>query len=301
MPAPGASQCTHPVLLTIPSAHAALAGYTHPTAQKRLAATTPSGRVPKDAAAKPPPPGTFPAPLVLPDDALALDPAYPPQSFRAWKHEKDRNPVTPDRRTIYVAAPPLIDAGDAAIRAWARSPLLDAAAPDPDARTAPPRTDDVVEYLAAFYHPLPVRRLPTPFRLTAWDAPRPTKSRAAPAAARHVALAHGDSATRVRVRAGEGEGGVYTHQLNLDDILDGAIDALPPDAYALLLLIEHDLHEGDDDAFCVGRAYGGSRVAVHHDLQQLSYVQLGHASPATPIEPIVMCAVEEEAKGETSE
>lgn len=54
----------------------------------------------------------------------------------------------------------------------------------------------------------------------------------------------------------------YCAQLNLNDILDHAISILPADAYALLLLVNHDLYEDDEDDFCVGRAYGGSRIAV---------------------------------------
>lgn len=43
---------------------------------------------------------------------------------------------------------------------------------------------------------------------------------------------------------------------------DAAIAILPADAYALLLLFDADLYEDEDDDFCCGRAYGGSRVAV---------------------------------------
>jgi archaemetzincin len=51
--------------------------------------------------------------------------------------------------------------------------------------------------------------------------------------------------------------------LCLTDILDALIENLPKDAYAILLLVDHDLYEeDDDDGFCCGRAYGGSRVAV---------------------------------------
>ena len=37
---------------------------------------------------------------------------------------------------------------------------------------------------------------------------------------------------------------------------------LPEDAYAMCLLVDHDIYESEDDDFCCGRAYGGSRVAV---------------------------------------
>jgi archaemetzincin len=56
--------------------------------------------------------------------------------------------------------------------------------------------------------------------------------------------------------------GIFDAQLNLDDILDALIEALPADAYAIVLLVDHDIYESEDDDFCCGRAYGGSRVAV---------------------------------------
>ena len=52
--------------------------------------------------------------------------------------------------------------------------------------------------------------------------------------------------------------GNFTHQLNLNDLLDAAIDILPDDAYALLMMVEHDMFEDEDDDFVCGRAYGGS-------------------------------------------
>jgi archaemetzincin len=45
-------------------------------------------------------------------------------------------------------------------------------------------------------------------------------------------------------------------------LLDACIEALPDDAYALLLVVEQDTYEDEDDDFCCGRAFGGSRVAV---------------------------------------
>lgn len=70
--------------------------------------------------------------------------------------------------------------------------------------------------------------------------------------------------TRVRVRhlvEGNDSSG-YRQQLNLNDVLDHAIAILPEDAYCLILLVDHDLYEDDEDDFCCGRAYGGSRICV---------------------------------------
>ncbi|KAF7967797.1 hypothetical protein HWV62_32983 [Athelia sp. TMB] len=297
------SSCAHVTLLTTSSSHAVHAGYTQLTAQKRLAATTTSGRAPKNTQLVPSP-WTFPAPLALPGDELAYDPSYPPQSLRSWKQEKDRNQVTANRRTIYVAAPPTIKDADAVIRDWTRSPLLDAGA---EGKLAQPKTEDVIEYLSAFYHPIPVRPLPTPFRLTTWDEAPPKKSRSAPSSVKHVALAHGTSATRIRVRTRPVKD-IYTQQLNLDDVLDGAIAALPDDAYALLLLVHHDLYEGDDDDFCCGRAYGGSRVAVvtsarYHpglDAAQGLREARSHAWPASRCADYVKQLCEEDGEGENA-
>lgn len=79
-----------------------------------------------------------------------------------------------------------------------------------------------------------------------------------------IASSKTQTVTRVRTRhlTPDDTFSPYAHQLNLDDLLDHAINVLPSDAYALLLLVNHDLYEDQDDDFCVGRAYGGSRVAV---------------------------------------
>ncbi|KAF7973460.1 hypothetical protein HWV62_15048 [Athelia sp. TMB] len=297
------SPCSHDTLLITPSSHAVHAGYTQPTPSKCLAATTASGRAPSDSQ-KAQSSWSFPAPLALPGDELAYDPSYPPQSFRSWKQEKDRNQITANRRTIYVAAPPTIKDADAVIRDWAHSPLLDAGV---EGKLAQPKTEDVMEYISAFYHPIPVCPLPTPFRLTTWDEAPPKKSRSAPSSMKHVALAHGASATRIRVRSRSAKE-IYTQQLNLDDVLDSAIAALPDDAYALLLLVHHDLYEGDDDDFCCGRAYGGSRVAVvtsarYHpglDVAQELREARGHAWPASRCADYVKRLCEEGGEGEST-
>src|SRR5277367_761076 len=103
--------CTHTTISLTSSSHASVASYKRPTAQQRVAATTASGHVKSGQGIEIPDAGTYPAPLVLPGDDLALDPHYPPQSLRAWLRGKDRNKVTPDRRTIYFVAPPDMDAG----------------------------------------------------------------------------------------------------------------------------------------------------------------------------------------------
>lgn len=72
------------------------------------------------------------------------------------------------------------------------------------------------------------------------------------------------SAVQLRTRPSPDgpESSCYTHQLSLLDILDFAIEILPGDAYTLIVFTHHDLYESDEDDFCIGRAFGGSRVCV---------------------------------------
>ncbi|CAD6439767.1 a0636acf-136d-4261-b13d-06c584d5e938 [Sclerotinia trifoliorum] len=124
---------------------------------------------------------------------------------------------------------------------------------------------DIISYLQAFYHGLPVKQMdPSNLHFTPWEdtTPNPYKTRSSPKKKKPttISLRTSNSKTRIRYRATPSA--PFSHQLNLSDVLDSAIDILPPDAYALLMLVNHDLYEDDDDEFICGRAYGGSRVAV---------------------------------------
>ena len=66
----------------------------------------------------------FPAPLALPGDELALDSRCPPQSFRNWLREHDRNETTPGRNTLYVVWPPRIKADAAHVQEWGSPHVL---------------------------------------------------------------------------------------------------------------------------------------------------------------------------------
>jgi archaemetzincin len=89
--------------------------------------------------------------------------------------------------------------------------------------------------------------------------------------------------------------------LNLDDILDAAIAMLPHDAYAMVLLVDHDIYESADDDFCAGRAYGGSRVSVVQSarynplLDSSAGITRDHAWPASHCKTYIdsLCAVED--------
>lgn len=69
--------------------------------------------------------------------------------------------------------------------------------------------------------------------------------------------------------------------------MDAAIGFVPKDAYALLMIVNHDIYESPEDQFCCGRAYGGSRVAVvsaarYHPLLDVSAgITRVHAWPAS--------------------
>jgi archaemetzincin len=235
---------------------------------------------------------------VLPGDDLALDPNYPPQSVRAWLRGKDRNKVTSERKTVYVVAPLDVDARVEFVRSWGRPRTVGG---DGEVDVSPPDVRDVVQYLQAFYHGLPVQLLPSSgLKFAAWedelDAPedarlRPSPGRAAKAKAKEkgrakaspqhkrpkpksafpippfIALNTPSESIRIRTRPTAPRGTschapLFPAQLNLCDLLDAAIALLPADAHALLLLVSQDLFEDDDDDFVCGRAYGASRVAV---------------------------------------
>ncbi|KAL9130628.1 MAG: hypothetical protein Q9217_001242 [Psora testacea] len=249
--------CAHSVLTFSPSPNASLAGYTRPTPLQR----TTAARLKKSQTIDE---WTFPAPLVLPNDDLAYDVKCPAQSLRSWIREKDRNEVTAGRKTIYIAAPPEI-AHEVRHNVASSSAPLDHRRPSKDRVPTPP-VQDLVSYMAAFFHGLPVKLLSsaeTPLRFTTWDddnKKKAGKKRGISNKPSSIALATSTEATRIRARPCPD--GAFPYQLNLNDILDVVISILPTDAYCLLLLIEQDMYEEDDDDYCCGRAYGGSRCAV---------------------------------------
>ena len=227
----------HTTLRLDVSPHAAIAGYNRPSASERAIASGIHKAEVKELCkpdAQEKLSRSFPAPLVLPGDDLAEDPEYPPQTVREWQSEGPRNAVTKSRRTIYVAAPPTI-ARDAAL-----IPQV-------------PRAQDVADYLAAFYHGMAVKVLPKKLSFCKWENEHDIEPN-------YIGLNIGTKLVGIRTLASYD--GMYGRQLNSDDMLDAAASLLPKDAYALMLLTEHDLYESDDDDFLCGRAYGASRIAV---------------------------------------
>jgi archaemetzincin len=263
--------CTHSQLQLEPSAYAVEAGFTWQSPADRNAATTKrgtkasrnrtvGGRAIQSTDAQL---ATFPGPLVLPWDDLGWDPEAESQSFKDWYQERHRNQPTSSRNTLYVVKVPDITKDVEFMRAWLHPQLSAGSKTIQDAPVAEPTPspaiEDFVDYLAAFYHGFMVKPFPQPLRFVPW----PTKPAVSKKTTReqYVGLASADgNATRIRARPSPD--GVFGGQLNLEDILDKAIAMLPRDAYAITLLMDHDLYEDEDDDFCCGRAYGGSRVSV---------------------------------------
>ncbi|XPS81334.1 hypothetical protein M3J07_013298 [Ascochyta lentis] len=245
-------KCRHQILQLEPSPFAELAGYTQPSFQERTKATTRFVRETQASVKTKDSIGTFPAPLVLPFDDLNYDPDCESQDFKTWLQFKTRNKVTTSRQTVYLARVPEITEAVAYMKDW----TIPSKCQSNSAEAQSPNIETFIDYTSAFYHGLPVKELPTRLKWTSWEARTPTRTTSIP---KYIALQHGNGTTRIRTRIPPDT--AFPAQLNLDDILDALIRALPRDAHSLLLLVDHDIWEADDD-FCCGRAYGGSRVAV---------------------------------------
>lgn len=246
-----ASNCQHEILCLDTSSHAAVVGYRRFSAEQRATA---AGLKSTQAASLSD--TEFPAPLVLPGDDLALDPNCPSQSLRSWLRLKERNEVTSERNVIYVAPPPAFGSEIAFMKSWSQPEISHGA--DESISIAPPSAQNVLDYLTAFYHPLPVKLLNTQLAFCNWETP-PRRSSKTPAP-KYVGLKTNSEVIGIRTRPCKDK--MFPRQLNLDDLLDAAMSILPQNAYALLMLTEQDLYEDDDDLFCCGRAYGGSRVSA---------------------------------------
>jgi archaemetzincin len=262
------ASCSHAHLQLEPSAYAAEAGFNWESLADRDAATTKRGTKSKrsrsaqttDAQLT-----TFPGPLVLPWDELGWDPEAESQSFKSWYSEKHRNKPTAARKTLYVVDVPKITEEVAFMEAWLRPDVNAGSKTNKTSPATEPTpslvAQDFVDYLAAFYHGFPAKLFPQPQRFEPWLAkPTASESKKFPQQ-QYVGLTTADG-NMTRIRARPSLDGVFKGQLNLADILDAAIAMLPKDAYAIVLLMDHDLYEDEDDDFCCGRAYGGSRVCV---------------------------------------
>jgi archaemetzincin len=268
------STCSHSKLTPDSSAAAAVAGYWRLDEVKRLAAAREPG-VKQESQEH----GFslrerfFPAPLVLPCDDLAYDPEWLAQSVQDWLEDEDRNEVTKQRKCLYIASFPTADNSvDKLLSDW-KTPSGN------DMETQLPRADSVVQYLKAFYNGMDVKQFSGPLKFTSWNRKSSSKS------PKYVGLETSSECIGIRTRDCPDK--TFNRQLNLNDLIDALMTVLPDDAYALLMLVEHDIHEGDEDDFCVGRAYGGSRVGVvstarlNPALDEASGIDRNHAWPAS--------------------
>ncbi|KAK4142231.1 uncharacterized protein C8A04DRAFT_38478 [Dichotomopilus funicola] len=254
--------CQHQTVHIDSSPTAASEGIVPPPIARRQAATRPSGRATGNTDDHASLESLFPPPLVLPDDGLINECDEPPQTLRSWISLKERNAITRRQQTIYVVPPPTDDSVSpffcSLMRHWARS-----VAEPAKIRCDPPPVETIRDYLEAFYHPLPVKLLPETPKFVHWednDDDDNTKKNTRPGPPQYIGLQIKNNLTRITTRDTPDQ--QFPRQLQLNDLLDAAIAALPRDAYAMVMLTHHDLYEDDDDDFCCGRAYGGSRVAV---------------------------------------
>jgi archaemetzincin len=295
MPQKGVLTCAHSRLTFDPSSYAANAGYKRPALAQRVSAA--SSQVVKQTGVLDEKEylSTFPAPLVLPEDELSWNPTEPQQSVRSWA--KTRNKVTPERRTVYFVGPPEVEPAVDFIEKW-KEPWVEV--PVKDKAVDFPKTEDVLEYMGAFYHGLPVKMLPRKPCFTAdvdddvvEISPPKAKGKTAKKVPEQSPMLWLNTHTPsgcIGIRTRATPNGAFTHQLNLNDLLDAAIEILPADAYALLMLVEHDIYEDEEDDFACGRAYGGSRIAVvsgaryNPILDQDQRLERNHAWPASHCE-----------------
>ncbi|KAF7904298.1 hypothetical protein EAF00_001632 [Botryotinia globosa] len=304
--------CTHPHLLT--TSHP-LAQFSRVSASRRAAAATATGIHKSDIidtylhdfASDIEFASTFPAPLVLKGDALEIDAKEVGQTFRGWERGKHRNAVPRvedgGKRIIYVVGPPGLDGEEIRkfMKGWEECEVEHSGNRSGGKSVENEKMEmhswmlDVVSYLQAFYHGLPVKQMDSSLLcFTPWEETSPSSSSKSKPKSRatskknppnYIGLRTSTFKTGIRYRSTPSSS--FTHQLNLSDLLDLAIDILPSDAYALLMLVNHDLYEDDDDDFVCGRAYGGSRVAVvstaHYrpDLDAVQEIERIHAWPGS--------------------
>lgn len=246
--------CNHITLNLESSVHADEVGFRRPTAQQRA---TGAGKKKQntDEGLE----GTFPAPLVLPGDDLSFDTDCPPQSLLSWIREKERNKVTSERNVVYVAGSPAIESEVDFVHTWGNPQIKGDvgrfSASIESADLTSPDVQDVLDYMKAFYYGMDVKVLPAGLlRFTSWDDAdsKSSKEKRILRTPKYIGLTTSTESIGIRTRPSKD--GIFKGQLNLDDLLETAISILPDDAYALLMLVEHDLFEDEDDDFCCGES-----------------------------------------------
>lgn len=258
-------KCQHRDLYIDCSPEAQQCGFDRPPAPKRLAAATASGRVSKDAQYATDETDfnngeAFPGPLCLPDEALSMEPDDAPQSFRSWLQTAKSGGVLISKRrsTLYVIPPPEITPElEGLMSGWTtpkvpkggRMPGLPKGLTDGN-------VEDLCDYLRAFYHLMPVKILGPSYRWCKWEEPTSKGEQ------RIGLQTPGPWAEIVGVRYRRSPDGIAKFQVCLSDILDAMLPRVPSDAHAISMVVPFDTYEDDDDDFCCGRAFGGSRISI---------------------------------------
>ncbi|KAL7931931.1 hypothetical protein V8C35DRAFT_105327 [Trichoderma chlorosporum] len=279
--------CKHSHLYLDVSPHASQVGFKRATGRQRIAAATKDGRLRKDLDLLTPrelfeDEMAFPGPLVLPEDDLAEDPEWPPQDFREWRDEEERNPVTRERKSIYIVPSPSIAQEMSKLHTWSTCSAQNATTEREMQAAESPKMQHVLEYLSAFFHGMDVKLFDKPFQWQKWDKYTGAILKS-PNAERRVGLMT-PSKELFGIRCRASPDGVSPMQVNLDDILDALIENIPLDAHSVMMLLDMDMYEGDDDIFTAGRAYGGSRIAavsLFRDHPSCAPQDDGHAWPSS--------------------
>ncbi|KAL3593562.1 hypothetical protein FPOAC2_07862 [Fusarium poae] len=208
-------------------------------------------------------PWTFPGPLVLPDDELAVEPDDDGQTFKEWldMDEEERNQVTTKKKTIYVILPPTVPQDlEKTMKDWHKPILPGTSARDLDKWTSSsPQVNDLIGYLRAFYHGMNVVQYPETFTWRPWHEKPKARARSKTT---KIGLETPGEPEIWDVRCRPSLDGRARMQVNLDDVADALLQRIPDDAYAVIMLTDYDLYEDEDDDFTVGRAWGASRVCI---------------------------------------
>ncbi|KAL7944002.1 hypothetical protein V8C42DRAFT_327482 [Trichoderma barbatum] len=257
--------CKHSHLYLDVSPHASKVGFKRATERQRILAATKDGRFTQklnllttkelfeDGM-------TFPGPLILPDDDLAEDPEWPPQDFREWRGEEERNPVTRERKTVYIVPSPLITQEVSRMQTWSVCSPQNVTNKLDMQVAEPPKMQDILEYLSAFFYGMDVKLFNKPFQWQKWDKYTGTILKS-PNTERRIGL-RTPSKELFGIRCRASPDGVSPMQVNLDDVMDALVENIPSGAHSVMMLLDMDMYEGDDDIFTAGRAYGGSRIAA---------------------------------------
>ncbi|KAF9765314.1 hypothetical protein IL306_002401 [Fusarium sp. DS 682] len=251
--------CPHSSLYKECSPAAKAAGFTRSTPDRRLLALSATGRrargnllADQEATNDP---WTFPGPLVLPDDDLALEPDQEGQTVKGWHdmiYTADRNGVTSRRKKIYVILPPMITQDmENEMKDWHLPVLPASSSPSLERWTsASAKIEDLLAYLGAFYHPMEIVQSGAKF--TWRNSPATTT----------IGLETPDGAKIYPVRCRPSPDGLARMQMHLGDVTDALLHKPPTDAYCTVMITDHDLYEDNEDEFTVGRSWGLDRISV---------------------------------------